>query len=425
MTGLLNYKDDPVFGLIGDTYKGIGGLIGDTASNVWGGMDTMDKAALSTSLIPGVGDVVGAINDARYLYKEPTLANAGMAGLGLLPFVPSLGMVKAYHGNEDLIKIADDAPKGADDLPMDYASRMQRADELGYTHDVYHGTTKDIKEFDTSMANPESDLGGGIYTTTSPDDASINYSSLESSQDLTQKIELRAERIESELGVDMDEARKLAKDELYGGAENVMPLKVKLENPVYVGGNEKTYLDMDYPDADPADYLDEAGGDLDIAQELADDARYEFEPEGKLTEFMESLRYNAREYGVDAEKSIGEIYEKGMDGGLSADDIIEIMKADDNLMDAVDEAGNLANHELMRKSFEDVGFDGFIDQAPNSKWGSGSGRQNYMQGMDEDTRHIIPFKGNQIRSPNATFDPKKIESLDILSGLIGLNNGYV
>jgi len=120
MAGLLNYRNDPVFGLIGDTYKGIGGLIGDTASNVWGGMDTMDKAALSTSLIPGVGDVVGAINDARYLYKEPTLANAGMAGLGLLPFVPSLGMVKAYHGNEDLIKIADDTPKGllsgADDV---------------------------------------------------------------------------------------------------------------------------------------------------------------------------------------------------------------------------------------------------------------------------------------------------------------------
>jgi hypothetical protein len=36
---------------------------------------------------------------------------------------------------------------GADPLPMDEASRMARASEQGYTHDVYHGTNKDFTEF--------------------------------------------------------------------------------------------------------------------------------------------------------------------------------------------------------------------------------------------------------------------------------------
>jgi hypothetical protein len=35
----------------------------------------------------------------------------------------------------------------AEPLPMDEASRMARADALGYTHDVYHGTNKDFTEF--------------------------------------------------------------------------------------------------------------------------------------------------------------------------------------------------------------------------------------------------------------------------------------
>ena len=132
MAGLLNYKDDPVFGLIGDTYKGIGGLIGDTASNVWGGMDTMDKVALITAPIPIAGDVIGAMNDARYLYKEPTLANAGMMGLGLVPYVPSLGMIKTYHGT----------PHKVDKFRMDKIGTGEGAQSYG--HGLYFAENADV-----------------------------------------------------------------------------------------------------------------------------------------------------------------------------------------------------------------------------------------------------------------------------------------
>ena len=64
-------------------------------------MHPLDKAALLTMGIPGLGDVLGLAADTRMLSQEPesrTPLNFGLSAMGLLPFVPSLGMVKAFHG---------------------------------------------------------------------------------------------------------------------------------------------------------------------------------------------------------------------------------------------------------------------------------------------------------------------------------------
>jgi len=94
-----NYKSGKSNAFFKDLAQGVTKLVKDKAVSTYKGMDTMDKAALATSPIPVVGDLVGLANDARYLAKEPTMANAAMMGIGALPFVPSLGMVKAYHGS--------------------------------------------------------------------------------------------------------------------------------------------------------------------------------------------------------------------------------------------------------------------------------------------------------------------------------------
>ena len=57
-------------------------------------MSPLDKAALYTAPVPLVGDVVGGVADATALIEDPSLVNAGLMGLGLIPFVPSGGVTK-------------------------------------------------------------------------------------------------------------------------------------------------------------------------------------------------------------------------------------------------------------------------------------------------------------------------------------------
>ena len=61
----------------------------------------LDAAALGTAPVPIVGDAIGLAADVRRLAKNPeerTPMNYGLAGLGLLPFMPGLGTIKAVKG---------------------------------------------------------------------------------------------------------------------------------------------------------------------------------------------------------------------------------------------------------------------------------------------------------------------------------------
>lgn len=72
-------------------------------------MHPLDAAAMGTTLIPGVGDVLGAAADIRRFIQEPetrTPANFGLAALGMLPFVPpalagaGAALARANRGTE-------------------------------------------------------------------------------------------------------------------------------------------------------------------------------------------------------------------------------------------------------------------------------------------------------------------------------------
>jgi hypothetical protein len=52
-------------------------------------MSLLDRAALLSSPVPVVGDVIGGIADLSALIKDPSLTNAGILAAGLVPFVPS------------------------------------------------------------------------------------------------------------------------------------------------------------------------------------------------------------------------------------------------------------------------------------------------------------------------------------------------
>jgi len=158
---------------------------------MWDAMHPMDKAALATAPIPGVGDVVGLAADARALYEDPSWTNAGMMALGAVPLVPAAGVLKrgadaadnasAAHDvarllregkaadvTDDLIARADAAElhdlyvSGATgaDMPMDEASRMARANEAGFDTPSYHATGGDFAEVDNDRL-----IGGQFWST--------------------------------------------------------------------------------------------------------------------------------------------------------------------------------------------------------------------------------------------------------------------
>ena len=66
----------------------------DTIGDVWSGMPLRDKAAIATSPVPIVGDLVGAYADARHIGEQygktgkVPWTDVGLAATGLLPFMP-------------------------------------------------------------------------------------------------------------------------------------------------------------------------------------------------------------------------------------------------------------------------------------------------------------------------------------------------
>jgi len=74
--------------------KGFAGKAIDVAGDVWDDMSGLDKAAIITSPLPIIGDIVGGAADAKALYDDPSWVNLALMGAGLIPFVPSGGVTR-------------------------------------------------------------------------------------------------------------------------------------------------------------------------------------------------------------------------------------------------------------------------------------------------------------------------------------------
>jgi len=259
---------------------------------------------------------------------------------------------------------------------------------------LYHGTTADFHTFDRAKGNIEADMGAGFYFTNTPADVAANYAG--EGPDLTQKIELRAERIQQEMEDDgaedatMERARELARKEFSEHAGATMPVYLKIENPLRVGGKDETHLTYETPfDEETDEYGEEHGTLVDVLMALQGlESQFEDFNYGKL---MESI-------GDDV-----------LDG-MPASKFIEKAKASEGLMHATDENGTMASTEILRQAFEEAGFDGIIDSTVNEKFGSERGTGVKMKGMKRGTVHYIAFEPTQIKSAignKGTFDATK------------------
>lgn len=293
---------------------------------------------------------------------------------------------------------------------------------MGVSHDfipgqgvvvlALHGTTRDFVSFDRSFSNSESDLGSGFYFSNNPDDICYNYSRL--GPDLTNKIEHEIEILVDALFNDPGDGEEEENEDVHAMATRIvhqkhlendgftMPVFIRFENPVIIGGAHETFLDY---------------------EEIYNEELDEFEePTGIIVKILDALRdiyyANERYNEFDPEKIVADLFESGsVEDGINVSDFITICTRSNGLAYAADleDDAKLCGNEILRKAFEMVGFDGFIDLSVNSKFGDRRTSGKPMDGMDPDTIHFIAFHPNQIKSAignSGAFDPNSKDICD-------------
>lgn len=122
------------------------------------GLPPMDQAALATSMIPGIGDVLGVAADVSNMAQNPdqrTLANVLWLAAGAAPFVPSRSQVnaavepiRAYHGS----------PHDFDKFSMDAIGTGEGGQAYG--HGLYFAESEDVARGYRDMFNTDQFAGG-------------------------------------------------------------------------------------------------------------------------------------------------------------------------------------------------------------------------------------------------------------------------
>ena len=161
--------------------KRLGPLLSETGTGDLQLGGRRNPAADASPMLKGIQKPYSVKNDV--LGRSPQLLGGASAKIGPKPepSIPRkiLEMITGYPADPDrdmgpieamLATIpAFGAAKGlgvVDGIPMDWASRMARATEQGYTTPVWHGTKKAFSEFSGPIRNDRGDFG--IHVATDP-----------------------------------------------------------------------------------------------------------------------------------------------------------------------------------------------------------------------------------------------------------------
>lgn len=309
---------------------------------------------------------------------------------GALPEVPDDSISKFRFSRKSTGR--DTEGKRLTDEQIKFFEESKVRDDEGNLRVVYHGTMSgEFTVFDASKANVESDMGAGFYFSDSYDDVGSNYEN--GGQDLEAKIDRLAERIESEEDIDYEEAKRKARERLSAGTK-LFEVYLDMKNPAYVGGNfdSPTMLFEDF-----FDYSDIVEEDFDSEDDYWE-ARDERVGE-TIQDLVDEVDRILSAEGITGYEGWEQILAPigAFDGGVTINDLKAALNESTELRDCYDSNGNMATTELMRAIIEALGYDGIIDNSVVDKWGYNSGRMEYMEGIDEETRHYIVFKPEQIK----------------------------
>lgn len=298
---------------------------------------------------------------------------------------------------------------------------------------VYHGTTNEFYEFDSSIkGNVEGHLGKINYFTSDYQDANQNY--LASGMDLTSRVEQKAEQIVAEIefenfiikedaldyeqiaifyniplgfieGLSIEDvAETIARSTLDGGLEQVLELLVKSNNPVVLGENASwhTVIEID------EDNLEEAAVEVALEHEIPlKEAKeeYDWEIRDKAMD-LQGYENTASEALQTALRNNG--YEESKASEILEDDFYaeEIdLNAFEQKLRSVElyenYEGELATSQVIADFFKELGFDSIILTNVSERFKG--------MGLSESTSHIHVFDefNNQIKiddDTNITFD---------------------
>ena len=327
--------------------------------------DMLGAAAIGTTPIPIVGDVVGVAADAAMYAadrKTRTLPNYAMSVLGMLPFVPGVAAVRAARGASPLegtldmsqaarmqteYELAHEVAQRNAALPVEQGglglppnnTAMDRAKAMGFDTLAYHGTGNDFDAFDPGMSEGAR-FNTGIFMTASPDVAST-YA--------------------------------------LGEQRQVLPLMYRAENPINVyaeGANwnrigPNTRVDLPartVNQSEDADILRALGVEIEDTQEML-----------PRTTTLQQLFPEV--YGYE-------------------DDFINT---------------NDFSRWAKRQGADAVVFNDIVDRGPSGMF---SNKKALMP-----ARNIVSFAPSNIRSINAAFDPAKRNSTNLMAGAAGATIG--
>lgn len=264
------------------------------------------------------------------------------------------------------------------DAQQQYFADSVVRDDDGNLMVMYHGRVSEFTVFDHAFANPEGDMGAGFYFTSNETDANRNYGD-ENGADLEGKIDALSDRLLLSGLYDPNEVWAEARKRLITAEPNTLAtlaVYLNVQNPVILGGENETFFEY---------------------EEAYDEAADEYgEPEGTLVDFIRAIETILAdgEYSDD-QADLSQLYELGYDGGGSAANVISV--ANEALMYVEDDEGRLVSKEIIRRAFEQIGFDGIVDHTVSNKWGADSMRVSKMEGVDSDTFHCIVFDSNQVK----------------------------
>src|SRR5271170_6002995 len=279
-------------------------------------------------------------------------------------------------------------------------------DEDGAPLRVYHGTTHNFEAFDPSKGNAENYYGKALYFTSDTADVGENYAT-QSGPDLTSRVDHRSEQImqewedqwddlKDELGLGdiesfpmwssvedseykrvQDKAKTEARKEIAGDTGGMtMPVYLSIQNPVIVQKQGGTYFNL----------------------EISEDG----EESGNGVEFYNAMMLVANNcYSGDAQELWGEISEN-ME--FTAYDFEMQTRNGNHYFE--DGEGNQAAGSFIAQVYQEMGFDGIIQDA-NEAFGSGSRGKGMT--MEWDTKHYILWDPTKVKSAIGNpgkFDPK-------------------
>ena len=314
---------------------------------------------------------------------------------------------------------------------------------------VYHGTTNEFYEFDSSIkGNVEGHLGKVNYFTSDYQDASQNY--LSEGADITVRIYTRAEEIQSQMefefgvsdsasftisgeegdlvdknliqeilnyfnsklniedyiideyeNIDIENFSKtISKNQIQGNAEKVLEVYVKLNNPVVLG-NGNSYADLT-DRAQFEEYLEDA------TQEIADENNISVE-EAK-EEYLWDIENKAMEM-ADYQNPINKALEKAISDNTydyerasqkastilsdfyeSEINLFQLeIRLREELLNEQNDNGELSSSQIVADFFKNLGFDGIILTDASKRF------QNMGLGANTSHIHVFDEFNNQIK----------------------------